>query len=43
MKTMKKRLFGTMLLLASFVLLAACSMGTETDTNKENNQAAAAR
>jgi ribose transport system substrate-binding protein len=40
MKTMKKRLFGTMLLLASFVLLAACSMGTTTDTNKENNQAA---
>lgn len=40
MKTMKKRLFGTMLLLASFVLLAACSMGTTTDTNKENNQTA---
>ncbi len=28
------------MLLASFVLLAACSMGTTTDTNKENNQAA---
>jgi ribose transport system substrate-binding protein len=43
MKTMKKRLFGTMLLLASFVLLAACSMGTTTDTNKENNQAASGK
>lgn len=43
MKTMKKRLFGTILLLASFVLLAACSMGTSTDTNTnkgKNNQAA---
>lgn len=40
---MKKRLFGTILLLASFVLLAACSMGTSTDTNTnkgKNNQAA---
>ncbi|TFE23396.1 ribose ABC transporter substrate-binding protein RbsB [Cohnella luojiensis] len=37
---MKKRLFGSMLLLAAFVFLAACSTGTATDTGTGNGQAA---
>ncbi len=39
---MKKRLFGSMLLLAAFVFLAACSTGTATDTGTSTgtNQAA---